>query len=822
MRQNARTLTKNVEKRHAGMCPVTRRTAGRTIVRILRRTLGRLVGPLAAVAFTALLTLSSPAAHAQQSNASETVKAQRLLDIADSPLPSTEPARLPSHGSGSGNPGDIDYELRERPTAPAQVNLSTTVETTVENRTTNAVGGGGRGPAEAPRPPSPQKDAAPAAALEFRALVAQTVGQDLPIFGESLFGADSALKDVDPLTVPADYRIGPGDQLLIRAWGQISIDFQGAVSRSGTVFLTGIGEVSVAGLRLDEARDLIRGVVSTQYRDFQLTVSLAQLRDIRVYLSGFVAAPGVHTLPSTSTALSGLLAAGGPAPSADLRAIEVRRDGRTVAVLDSYRFLLRGDKSGDPQLLPGDVLYLPPARGFAAIAGSVRRPAIYHLAAATTLAELLDDAGGTTVTADLLQARIERFVAGRRTVVDVDGDPRRSAMPVRDGDIVLLVPASPRFEASITVSGHVAVPLRQPWRPGMTVSDALPNADALMPYAAWSERNARNPLSGVAGNRDASAMPPRLSEVDWDHAAIERIDPATQRLSRIEFDLGAALATPHGDADPPLQAGDTILIYGEDEFVQPERKRLRMVRVEGEVAVPGVYSMAVGESLRDAIARAGGPTPEAYLYGTVLSRASARAQEAERLKQVVDQAEQDYDRFLATRSRDIVSQEDALVSGSETGNARALIARLRAVQPIGRVVFSLDGEIDDAAGLPAMPLEDGDVVAIPRRTETVTIAGAVFQQGTQLWKEGASAADYLRDAGGTRPYADRAQIVVFHADGTVRPLHRGPGGTTIHPGDSILVPENVDRTTLGRRLREWTTILYQMALGAAALKVIRN
>jgi protein involved in polysaccharide export with SLBB domain len=250
---------------------------------------------------------------------------------------------------------------------------------------------------------------------------------------------------------------------------------------------------------------------------------------------------------------------------------------------------------------------------------------------------------------------------------------------------------------------------------------------------------------------------------------------------------------------------------------------MRMVRVEGEVAVPGVYSMAVGDTVRDAISRAGGPTDEAYLYGTVLSRPSARRQEAERLKQVVDQAEQDYDRFLATRSRDIVSQEDALVSGSETGNARALIAKLREVQPIGRVVFTLDGEIDDASGLPALPLEDGDVLLIPRRSPTVTVAGAVFQQGTQVWRAGADAADYLRNAGGTRPYADRSQIVVFHADGSVRPLRRGlGGGADIHPGDSILVPEDVDRTTLGRRLREWTTILYQMALGAAALKVIRN
>lgn len=768
-----------------------------------------------------LLCLLLPQAAFSQQSQSAT-KAQRLLEIADSQLPSApDTTRLPQRGNSSGaTSGDIDYELRERPTAPAQLNLSTTVETRVENRTTNAGGGNaGRPDAQADRP---VEKVAANAALEFRQLVTQTVGQDLPLFGENVFRDGSGLTDVDPLTVPADYRVGPGDQLLIHAWGQISIDFQGPVGRSGSIFLQGIGDVAVAGLRLDEARDLIRGIVSTQYRDFQLTVSLAQLRDIRIYMSGFVQSPGVHTVPSTATALYGLLSAGGPAPAADLRKIELRRGGRTIATLDSYRFLIEGDKSGDPQLLPGDVLYLPPAQGFAAIAGSVKRPAIYHLDGATTLHDLLGYAGGTTVTADLLQARIERIEDGRRTVQRIEGDARRSTIPLRDGDIVLLVPASPRFDASITVSGHVAVPLRQPWRAGMTVSDALPDAASLMPYATWSQQNARNPLNGMAAAPNEKPAPPRLAEVNWDHAAIERIDPSTLKSSLIDFDLGAALASPHGAPDPVLQPGDTILVYAKDDFAQPEHKRLRMVRVEGEVSVPGVYSMAVGDTLHDAIARAGGPTRGAYLYGTLLSRASARAEEAKRLRQAVDQVEEDYFRFLATRSRDVVSQEDALVSGTESGNARSLIARLRAVEPVGRIVFALEDEIDDAAALPALTVEDGDVIRIPGRNETVTVVGAVFQQSTLLWKRGDDAGDYIRSAGGTRPHADRSEIVVLHADGSVRPLHRGFGGARIHPGDSIIVPEDVGRTTFGRKLRDWTTLLYQLTLGAAALKVIQQ
>lgn len=768
---------------------------------------------------TLTLLVALPAA-AQQSQS--TLNAQRLLDIADTASkPATDATRMPPHNTGGSSVGDIEYDLQQRPSQPSQLNLSTTVETHVENKTNNAISGGVAAPAGREPAGPPAHSGGVSAAVEFRAVVAQSLGYELPVFGDHIF-RDGGRLGADPLTVPADYRIGPGDQLLIHAWGQISIDFQGPVARSGTVFLPGIGDVMVAGLRLNEARDLITGIVSTQYRDFQLTLSLAELRDINIYLSGFVAEAGVHTVPSTATALSGLLASGGPEAAADLRRIELRRDGHSIAILDSYKFLIDGDKSSDPQLLPGDVLYLPPARGFAAIAGSVRRPAIYHLGEATTLRQLLTYAGGETVTFDRLEARIERFEDGRRNVQRIDGDARSSTLVLRDGDLVMLVPASPRFDGSITVTGHVAVPLRQPWRAGLRVSDVLPDANALMPHAAWSAQNARNPLSGVVTPKEGGTLPPRSSEINWDHAAIQRVDAGSLSTSIIDFDIGAALAAPRSAADPMLQAGDTIVIYAEDDFAQPGRKRLRMVRVEGEVAVPGVYSMRVGETVRDAIARAGGPTGEAYLYGTLLRRESVRNQEALRLRQAVDQVEEDYYRFLATRSRDVLAEQDALISGTESSATRALIARLRAAQPVGRVVFALEDEIATTEELPGLTLEDGDVLLVPSRNETVTVVGAVFQQGTLLWKRGDDASDYLDLAGGLRPHADRSEIVVMHADGTVRPLRSGFGGNRIHPGDSIIVPENVGQTTLSRKLRDWSTMLYQFAISAAALKVIQN
>ncbi len=751
-------------------------------------------------------------------------KVQRLLDLASAGEEvQNEGTSLPSRDSGSGRPDDVSYDLRQKPSAPAQVNLTTTVETRVENRTTNHGGGGvtpvtGGAPAQ---PPANSRDATSGinAAEDFRAVVAQSLGRELPVFGEDLFSSESQLAGADPLTVPADYRIGPGDEVLIRAWGQISIDFQGPVSRSGTVFLTGIGDIVLAGMRLDEARAMLHSIVATQYKDFELVVSLAKLRDIQVYLAGFVESPGVHTVPSTATALQGLLASGGPGDGADLRRIQVKRAGSVVATFDTYRFLVDGDKSADPQLLPGDVIHLPPAKGLVAIAGSVHRPAIYHLADNMTLRQLLELAGGSTVVADPTDTRIERFEGGRRSVVEVEGSPARSELPLRNGDLVMLVPASPQFDGSVTVTGHVAVPLRQAWRAGLTVSDLLPDAEALAPHADSAARNARTPLDGVGTHRDGGALPPRTREVNWDHAAIQRVSARTQATTVIAFNLAAALATPHGTADPVLQPGDTIVIYAKDDFSQPGRKRTRLVRIDGEVAVPGVYSMEIDATLQDLIARAGGVTSEAYLYGTVFSRASAREEEARRLRQAVDQIEEDYYRFHATRSRDVLAEGDAMVADSEEDATRALINRLRAAKPVGRVVLALDGPVSRANQLPEVTLEDGDTVHIPGRAQTVTLAGAIFQQGTLLWRKGDSAGDYILRSGGIRKHADRSEIVVIHADGTVRPLRRA---RSIQTGDSILVPEDVGQTSFGRKLRDWTTMLYQMAIGAAALKVIQN
>jgi polysaccharide biosynthesis/export protein len=278
-----------------------------------------------------------------------------------------------------------------------------------------------------------------------------------------------------------------------------------------------------------------------------------------------------------------------------------------------------------------------------------------------------------------------------------------------------------------------------------------------------------------------------------------------------------------------LKAGDNVIVYSRKDFEQPESKKLRLVRIEGEVARPGVYTTEVGETLLSLIRRAGGASDQAYYFGTRFNRVSAKKLEEQRLKQAADRIEQDYLRRLARRSQNVVQQEDALNANAEYEAIKALISKLRNYRAEGRVTLDLKGlgaKFDD---LPTLVLEDGDTIVIPNKPSTVTLTGAVVQEGSILWKQGSSLAHYVERAGGARSHADEDGMVVLRADGSVRATKTsswggafggGGGSQDINPGDTIFVPEDTERVSKTRTLRDWTSILYQFGIGATALKVL--
>ena len=199
--------------------------------------------------------------------------------------------------------------------------------------------------------------------------------------------------------VPAEYVIGPGDELRIRVWGQVNFTVNVRVDRSGEIFLPQVGSVHIAGISSSALDVHLREAIGHVYHNFDLTADLGQIRSIQVYVSGEARRPGVYTVSSLSTLVDALFTSGGPSVQGSLRHIQLRRGSAVVTDFDLYSLLIDGDKSKDVKLESGDVIFIPPVGHQAAVLGSVKHPAIYELLAGEPLSGLIANAGGVSATA---------------------------------------------------------------------------------------------------------------------------------------------------------------------------------------------------------------------------------------------------------------------------------------------------------------------------------------------------------------------------------------------------------------------------------------
>ncbi len=652
---------------------------------------------------------------------------------------------------------------------------------------------------------------------DFERLVQQTLGRPLPNFGAALFGDKArGFEPVEQATVPADFVLGPGDEIHIRAWGSIDLDYRATVDRTGAITIPKVGQVTLAGIRFGGLREHLAAAIGRSYRGFELSVSLGQLRSIRVYVTGFARVPGSYTVSALSTLVNVLFHAGGPDKAGDLRALELWRSGERVATVDFYDFLLNGRHDTALRLLPEDVLHIPALAGEVAVAGAVNRPAIYQLRGGERLGDLIGFAGEPSVIASAQRVVLERIGEdGRRKVEEFVLSDATRAMPLRSGDIVLIQPISPRFDNAVTLRGQVAQPLRHEWRAGMRVSDLLPSTDALVSPQYWASRNAEDQVVKLLGDAPSAHFDADFPNINWEYAAIERIDPDSLRTELVPFHLGKAVLERDPQHNLELQPGDQISVFSLDDFRTRSAQKPRFVRIEGEVARAGVYPVQNGTTIADLVERAGGLTADAYLFGLELKRASVRAQQERRIDESIDQLEQDYQRHLIDRSRNVLSGDMSLAISPEAAAIQGLIRKLRQAEASGRIVLELDDDIGSVARLPALPLDDGDTVYIPPVPATIEVVGAVFRQGSFLYSRD-NVRSYVRKAG-VLPTADARKTYVVRPDGSFAM----PGSRfELRPGDTIIVPEKVDRQTAVRRLKDWTQVLYQFGLGAAGLHLL--
>ena len=734
---------------------------------------------------------------------------------------------------------------------------------------------------------------------EFQQLVQVTTGQQLPIFGASLFSrVPSTFAPVDDIPVTPDYVIGPGDQLRLQVWGQVNQQGSYIVDRTGSIAIPQVGTIHVAGLQFSELTGFLRSQLGRVYRNFDLNVNLGQLRSIQVFVVGQARRPGSYTIGSLSTLLNALFASGGPTPEGSLRDIQVRRGSEVVTHFDLYDLLLRGDKSKDVALQPGDVIFIPTVGPQVALTGSVNNPAIYELRGETKIEQLIEIGGGRTSVASGSSVRLERvFEHTVRTILDVDM-ARAAETVLQNGDVVSITSIVDRFKDAVTLRGNVANPGRYVWHPGMRVSDLIPNKEALITRNYWRKRNElgqptmeyspaptpapepsptegalqaqsganystrspaqgqtnqdrgavngdpgnnrtdnvqRGTISSSGGSSVGVALPGTNSvfsaktdvvlsapDIDWSYAVIERLSSVNLTTSLLTFNLGKVVLDGDQSQNLELLPGDVVTIFSTADLRVPTTQQTRFVRLEGEFNASGVYSVGPGETLRQLLIRAGGFTPDAYLYASEFTRESTRRVERQRLNEYADELEAQVSAVTTGAAASSVSALDAAAASASADQARAAIARLRRREPIGRIVLDLKPDSRGVESIPDLALEDGDRFVVPRVPSNINVQGQVYSANAFVYRPHRRVIDYLRQAGGPDRQADRKRSFVLRADGSVlSSQYTKIERAQLFPGDTIVVPPSFNRRSILRTIVDVATIVGQVGFAAAAINVLR-
>lgn len=505
--------------------------------------------------------------------------------------------------------------------------------------------------------------------------------------------------DYNPL-VPPDYLLRAGDELVVTLWGSVDADLRLQVDRSGRISIPRVGPVMVSGVRYADLPEVISRRVALVFKNFELSVTLGQLRGLRVYVTGFVNKPGAVTVSSLSTLAQALMRAGGPSAAGSYRSIQLRRGRAVVTNFDLYDLLVKGDRNADQLLQADDVIHVGPIGAQIALIGSVNRPAIFEIKAGETIDDLLQMAGGFNAVADSRRLALERFDSA-----------------------------------------------------------------------------------------------------------------STNRLTQLDLPTSNAMALANGDLLRAFNAADVVWPVG----LQNKR-----VRVEGEVAKPGEYVLPPDSTLSDALRAAGGTTRNAYLYATEFTRESVRVTQQKNYERALRDFETQVTSASATRRASTVEEASALASAN-SANSR-LIEQLRSLKPTGRIVLQLKPSSDT---LPELVMEDGDRLNVPARPSTVGVFGSVFSSGSYLHSSSRTVGDYLRLAGGPTRGADDSSVFVIRANGSVSSSLQESGlfsrgnqiaGLATEPGDTIFVPEELNKTTWIQNAKDWTQILYQFGIGLAGMK----
>jgi protein involved in polysaccharide export with SLBB domain len=712
---------------------------------------------------------------------------------------------------------------------------------------------------------------------------------DIKQFGYDLFVRPTLATSSVQRNVPVgpDYVIGPGDELRINVWGSIEGIWNITVDRDGNITIPKIGTIGVTGLTFQEMKDTLRKEISKQFNDFEINVSMGQLRTLRVYVVGKANKPGAFTVSSLSTLINALYESGGPSKVGTMRDIQLKRNGETITHLDLYDFLLTGSKLNDARLMPEDVIFIPTIGPMVGIAGNVKAPAIYELKGPTRVTDLIKLAGGVTAKAFLQRVQVERISnKSNKMLVDLNLDRLKGKDDIllENGDIVKIFPVSPNVANKIVLKGNVWRPGEYQWHSGMRVRDLIRSTEDLLPETLMDRAQIDRLVPPDYHMEYRTFNLGRLLLEDDEHENLYlkpydrvvvfnkwdikekdkvRTEGALNKPGEYDFranmklsdliglsgglkyyamtetaELTRVTPTPDGPRTEkitvcPARAleGDPIedieLRENDYLFVRavPDWELYKTVQIEGEVKFPGTYTFEKGEKLSSVLVRAGGYTPSAYLRGAVFTRKSVKKVQQEQLKQMAERLQRDLMVVGISNVGAALSADEAKVLEEQNKAKLAFLEGLKQVEAKGRLVINLDSVDKLRRSADDIELESGDNLTIPVNPQSVQIVGAVYNQNAIFYEQGKDYAYYIQMSGGFSEGADKKNVFVIKANGrafkpqAVTRWDRSSrqwsiGYGQIEPGDTIVVPDKLDKVPWMRTVKDVTQILFQIATTA--------
>ena len=683
----------------------------------------------------------------------------------------------------------------------------------------------------------------PLSQTQAESVVAEATGDTADEAPSDLFGADFFRGDpamFGPQSfgpVPADYLIGPGDQIVVDVWGEVEFRHERVVDRDGTIILPRAGRISAANRTLEDLTRAIRQQLSRSYSGIDpsgeggttfVDVSLGRLRAIRVFVVGEAARPGAYELSSVSTVFTALHAAGGPNAQGSLRNVTLMRGTEQVATVDLYDYLLRGERSGDVILREGDTVFVPIREVTVRASGAVRRPMRYELIPGEGVADLVRYAGGFAVDAVTDLVHVTRVLPPAERVpgepdrvqrdLDLGADPNPMLL---DGDRLSVDRVPERLLNVVEVQGNVKNAGRYEYVEGETVAGLVERAGGL-----WDDT---------------------LLE----RATLDRVDDDGTYRSQ-DVPLRELLSDPGRDLE--LQPRDVLTIYSiwdvNDRF---------SVTVSGEVRSPGTFDWRKGLTLRDVVLKAGGLRQSADRLRAEVSRLRLEAlREAdseippERTIDVTMVTLGDdwlqvngsfelepFDRVQIRRlpwwqtQRTVQLRGEVMYPGEyslESPDERlsSVIERAGGLKPtaylagarlersqdsIGNVALDLEKALENPEDEHDVILEAGDEIVVPPEPYTVKVVGAVNFSTSVVWEDGLGLSDYVSRAGGYAERADKWGTHVVYANGMSRPIRRFWRDPEVRPGSTVVVPvkEPDEGPTRLETLREISAIVASVA-----------